>query len=199
MKSIIFFSFFFLITNSSIYFPSVLQLDSTNFEEFKKLCVDKQLDNFQISVLFHFIDQNHDDFISGFEWNQFHKLFILPFENCDMEHIYYIKQDGITNCVARTPQLEIIHNYLEKDPNLIEMFGNLLNEDKRKNGLNFLDYIRLRKQALAFKKCLSPVRNSISARDFCCLLDYISERFLEEGNLATCKHYFYIGNIKVLI
>lgn len=195
MKLIIFCFLFILQTNSSKPFPSILPLDLTNFAEFKKLCDDKQLDNYQISMLFHFIDQNHDDFISGFEWNQFYALFIVPFEMCDMSHIYFIKQDDLLNCVKITPQLEIIYFYLEKDPNLLEIFGNLLNEDRKKNGLNFLDYIQLRKQALAFKKCLNPVRNFISVRDFCCLLDFLSERFGEEGNLVICKHYYYIGNI----
>lgn len=65
------------------------------YEDFVELFRNKHLQKGEIKVIFVTADINEDDKISSQEWNDFHGLFIEPFEELDTIGDYLIDKNAV--------------------------------------------------------------------------------------------------------
>jgi len=125
----------------------------------------------EIKLIFRTADRNRDNQVSFAEWNDFHKLFVAPFEEIDQRGEYWLDAGDVALALSEDQDwFNGIKHFVPEDEQalLIEQFDRFNQEQN----LNFADYLFLRKCNLAFKECASE--GVIGAKQMGCALQITS-------------------------
>jgi len=101
----------------------------------------------EIKYIWDTIDINKNSKVSEEEFEDFHEIFITPYEACDSDNNYSLDTNGLGKCLE-TGMLD--HLDLKKE-NTTQLFEIL--DKKGLNETNFADYMFLRRVNIGWDKC----------------------------------------------
>jgi len=123
----------------------------------------------EILQVFQFADVDRDGVLSPSEWGRFYDLFVSEFQACDTSMQWFMNSKDLGICIGKSNWL----NYFAPNgKNSYSLMFSTVNEEARdkatlgndimfsgdRNGdgkINFLEYLFIRKAAIAWKKCVS--------------------------------------------
>jgi hypothetical protein len=123
----------------------------------------------EISEVFGFADVDRDGVLSPSEWDRFYELFVDEFQLCNTNGTWFMNAKELGLCIVKSPWLRYFAPNGAESYSLMYKWDSGEKEQKAalgsdlvfvadRNGdgkINFLEYLYLRKAAIAWKKCVS--------------------------------------------